>query len=30
MGPGWLAVVMIAVFLGALALLNMIEKGRLD
>jgi hypothetical protein len=30
MGPGWMSVIIIAVLLLAFALLNVIEKGRLD
>lgn len=30
MGPGWTSVVIIAAFLALLALLNILEKGRLD
>ncbi len=30
MGPGWMAVTMIAVFLIAFAILNLVEKGSLD
>lgn len=30
MNPGWTAVTLIAVFIVAFALLNIIEKGRVD
>ena len=30
MGPGWVAVIMIAVFLVIFAILNLVEKGSLD
>lgn len=30
MGPGWASVVVIAVFLGVFALLNLLEKGQVD
>jgi hypothetical protein len=30
MGPGWMAVTMIAVFFVIFAILNLVEKGSLD
>lgn len=30
MGPGWMAVTMIAAFLVIFAILNLVEKGSLD
>ena len=30
MGPGWMSVIAIVVFLVIFALLNIVEKGRLD
>ena len=30
MGPGWMAVIAIVVFVAAFALLNVLEKGSID